>query len=65
VTPRCSATAEASTKVYRWADRRDMVTIDSTVNLELPEQGASREWSTIPAAAIALVDALPEGQRAL
>jgi len=50
--------------LYRWADRRDMVTIDPTVNLELPEQGGSRDWTGTTANAKALLDALPDEERA-
>ena len=46
--------------LYRWADRREMVSIDPTVNLELPETGGRREWSCTPAQGKALLDALPD-----
>lgn len=51
--------------LYRWADRRDMVTIDPTVNLELPALAGRRERVVTPAEAAALIAALPEEDKAI
>jgi integrase len=51
--------------LYRWADKRDMVTIDPTVNLELPALGGRRERVATPIEAAALLAALPDEDRAL
>jgi integrase len=51
--------------LYRWADRREMVNVDPTINLELPETGGRREWSCTPTQGAALLEALPEDVRAV
>lgn len=48
--------------VYRYAKRRDLVNVDPTDELELPESAGSRERAATPAQAAALLDALPENR---
>jgi integrase len=52
--------------LYRWARKRDMVELDPTDDLDLPEITGSREWDGTPADVAALLAALPdEGERTL
>ena len=51
--------------LYRWADKRDMVTFDPTVNLELPALAGRRERVATPLETAALLAALPDEYRAL
>lgn len=51
--------------LYRWAEKRDMVTIDPTGNLELPALGGRRERAATSTEAAVLLAALPDEDRAL
>lgn len=51
--------------LYRRALRDDLVTVDPTDGLELPALQRSRRGIASPERAQALIDALPEGERAL
>ena len=51
--------------IYRRAMRRDEVTIDPTVGLELPADRGRRDHVATPAEAALLIDALPVEERAL
>ncbi|HEY8844979.1 MAG TPA: tyrosine-type recombinase/integrase [Gaiellaceae bacterium] len=51
--------------LYRYAKQRGKATVDPTDDLELPAAGGTLEWEGTPEDVRALLDALPESDRAL